>query len=92
MLTSFKNVKTRYIGVDGDTVYSGIFGYFIGNNKNATPNRANLPFLTVHTIANQNINNLKFVDVEDPEEVKKLLERIYPNDGIRKFNFLGGEQ
>ncbi|MBF4102274.1 hypothetical protein INT80_02310 [Gallibacterium anatis] len=40
----------------------------IGNNPNATPNRAELSILEAHSKANQNINNLKFVYDEDSTE------------------------
>ncbi|QQF85712.1 heme transporter CcmA [Histophilus somni] len=65
----------------------------IGNNPNATPNKANVSFLDTHTKANQNINNLKFVyrmnnEKENAkwEKVKDALKKVYPNSLIREFN------
>ncbi|TDQ58951.1 filamentous hemagglutinin [Mesocricetibacter intestinalis] len=85
----FNKVNTRYIGIEGDLVYSGIFGFLIGNNKNALPNNG-IGRLQAHTVANQNINNLKFVDKSEAvEEKSNVLNKVYGNHGIRKFNYLG---
>ncbi|MBB5151382.1 hypothetical protein [Histophilus somni] len=95
----FKSVKTQYHGVKGDFVYEGIpilrnLGLgMIGNNPNATPNKANLSFLDAHSEANQNINNLKFVYKSEENGTKTkewltiedMLKKTYP-EGIRKFN------
>jgi len=89
----FKYTNTRYIGVDGDKVYSGILGgHFIGNNKNAMPNNG-ISSLEAHSEANQNINNLKYVYDKNNSEQSKVMERTkellkltYPKDSIRKFN------
>ncbi|SCX75921.1 hypothetical protein [Basfia succiniciproducens] len=90
----FAGVTTRYIGVDGDRVYSGILGgYLIGNNRNATQVKG-LSFSKVHSEANYNINNLGFVfDLNKEESIKKeketkiILRTIYPDtDGNRRFN------
>lgn len=43
-------------------------------------------------IPNQNINNLRYIEV-DEEKIKNkenILKRIYPDNGVRKFNFLFG--
>ncbi|TFI32144.1 hypothetical protein E4M08_09655, partial [Histophilus somni] len=66
----------------------------IGNNPNATPNKANVSFLDAHSEANQNINNLKFVydsnnkkDKNFKENTEKILKSIHLDlDGVRKFN------
>ena len=57
----FKDVKTEYHGVEGDFVYSGIGGWFIGNNPNAKSASKKLSFSEKHSIGNYNINNLKYV-------------------------------
>ncbi|MFQ1015281.1 heme transporter CcmA [Avibacterium paragallinarum] len=65
----------------------------IGNNPNATPNRAKTSILEAHSEANQNINNLKFVyKVKDNGEknekwlnTEDILKNTYP-EGVRKFN------
>ena len=71
----FKDVKTEYHGVEGDFVYSGIGGLFIGNNPNAKSIKG-LSFGEAHSEANQNINNLKYVysekEREKMEKPKKL--------------------
>ena len=71
----FKDVKTEYHGVEGDFVYSGIGGLFIGNNQNAKSIKG-LSFGEAHSEANQNINNLKYVysekEREKMEKPKKL--------------------
>ncbi|RGE47181.1 hypothetical protein MHD_11260, partial [Mannheimia granulomatis] len=56
----FGGVNTKYHGVKGDFVYSGIGGLFIGNNPNAKQVKG-LSFGQAHSGANQNINNLKYV-------------------------------
>ncbi|KGQ71295.1 hypothetical protein A1D23_03260 [Chelonobacter oris] len=95
----FNSVRTKYLGVEGDTVYMGmpflrLLGIgMIGNNPNATPNKENISFLEAHSEANQNINNLPYVYTrdEDGERSKKwnetegILKKTYSN-GIRKFN------
>ncbi|WP_249961065.1 hypothetical protein [Histophilus somni] len=98
----FKNVKIEYHGVKGDFVYEGIpilrnLGLgMIGNNPNATPNKANVSFLDAHSEANQNINNLKFVydsnnkkDKNFKENTEKILKSIHPDlNGVRRFNII----
>ncbi|WP_410683511.1 two-partner secretion domain-containing protein [Avibacterium paragallinarum] len=97
----FKGVKTQYLGVERDVVYGGIpilrtLGLgMIGNNPNATPNRAKTSILEAHSEANQNINNLKFVyDKNNKESLKKwqntldILNKTH-KDGIREFNVVG---
>ncbi|POY45256.1 hypothetical protein C3007_01385 [Avibacterium gallinarum] len=97
----FKGVKTQYLGVERDVVYEGIpilrnLGLgMIGNNPNATPNRAKTSILEAHSEANQNINNLKFVyDKNNKESLKKwqntldILNKTH-KDGIREFNVVG---
>ncbi|ACA31901.1 hypothetical protein HSM_0272 [Histophilus somni 2336] len=99
----FKSVKTQYHGVKGDFVYEGTpvlrnLGLgMIGNNPNATPNKANVSFLDTHTKANQNINNLKFVYKSEENGTKTkewltiedMLKKTY-TEGIRKFNEING--
>ena len=85
----FKDVKTEYHGVEGDFVYSGIGGLFIGNNPNAKSIKG-LSFGEAHSEANQNINNLKYVysekEREKMEKTKEIINKIYPIDGKRYFN------
>ncbi|MBE2898936.1 hypothetical protein HPC37_09110 [Pasteurellaceae bacterium 20609_3] len=95
----FKRVKTKYIGVEGDTVYMGMpplrnLGIgMIGNNPDAVPNKANVSFLDAHTKANQNINNLKFVydlnnksDKDNKSYTENILIKTYPrSNGVRHF-------
>ena len=95
----FKCVKTEYHGVEGDFVYSGIGGWFIGNNPNpksiivGNPNEKTikrLGFGEAHSDANQNINNLKYVESkESANDKSKFLKSIYPQDGLRQFNEVG---
>lgn len=66
----FQSVKTEYLGVEGDKVYTGIGGAFIGNNPNAMKNKG-LSMLDAHTKAVQNIGNLKYVYNKNQEEQKK---------------------
>lgn len=90
----FRNVNTEYIGVDGDWVYKGIFGSFIGNNPNATPANK-LGFLKAHSDANQNINNLRFVedDITKINDKSNVLKNIYQKtNGERIFNYIGYEK
>lgn len=95
----FAGVTTRYIGVDGDRVYSGILGgYLIGNNKNAMPNNG-ISGLEAHSEANQNINNLKYVyDVRNEtqkiikENTENLIKMIYPNTLNRQFNTIDNKE
>ena len=42
-------------------IYSGIGGWFIGNNPNAKSASKKLSFSEKHSIGNYNINNLKYV-------------------------------
>ena len=83
----FKDVDTQYHGVKGDTVYSGVLGYFIGNNPNAKEVEG-LSFGKAHSDANQNINNLKYVenDNQSIENKSNFLKRIYFQGGERHFN------
>ena len=88
----FKDVKTEYHGVEGDFIYSGIGGWFIGNNPNAKPIEK-LSFGTAHSDANQNVHNLKFIyresnrkEKEKMEEIKEIINRVYPGKGERMFN------
>ena len=71
----------------GDTVYSGVLGYFIGNNPNAKEVEG-LSFGKAHSDANQNINNLKYVenDNQSIENKSNFLKRIYFQGGERHFN------
>ena len=64
----FKDVKTEYHGVEGDFVYSGIGGWFIGNNPNVKSASDKLNFLERHLIGNYNINNLKYIYNLDNKE------------------------
>lgn len=92
----FKEVDTQYHGVKGDTVYSGVLGYFIGNNPNATQVEG-LSFGKAHSDANQNINNLKYIyNDRDEKSYKKWNDtqkiiRDVTVDGIRKFNTVEGD-
>lgn len=90
----FGSVNTEYHGVKGDVVYSGIGGWFIGNNPNAKQ-VAGLPFGHAHSLANQNIKNIKYIET-DLKEIKKkeeLLKSFYPNtNGIRKFENVGDKK
>lgn len=88
----FGSVNTEYHGVKGDFVYSGIGGWFIGNNPNVKQVNG-LGFGHAHSQANQNINNLMYVyDKKDNKERKQwekaedTLNKVYPNSGIREFN------
>ncbi|WP_080567411.1 hypothetical protein [Haemophilus quentini] len=88
----FKDVKTEYHGVEGDFVYSGIGGWFIGNNPNAKSASKKLSFSEKHSVGNYNINNLKYIyNLDNKEERNKwnrevdLLNKIHFN-GIREFN------
>ncbi|EXI62127.1 hypothetical protein [Mannheimia granulomatis] len=65
----FGGVNTKYHGVKGDFVYSGIGSWFIGNNPNAKQVKG-LSFGQAHSEANQNIKNLKYIET-DLEEIKK---------------------
>ncbi|MDG2957030.1 hypothetical protein P7L95_09775 [Bisgaard Taxon 10/6] len=88
----FKDTNTRYIGVDGDKVYSGILGgHFIGNNKNAVPNNG-ISGLEAHSEANQNINNLKFVDDKETIKYKSNILNKTHNNGVRQYNVIGEKQ
>ncbi|WP_144064294.1 hypothetical protein [Haemophilus quentini] len=66
----FKEVNTKSHGVEGDFVYSGIGGLFIGNNPNAKSIKG-LSFGEAHSEANQNINNLKYVYRKEDEKEKR---------------------
>ena len=87
-------MKTEYHGVDGDFVYSGIGGWFIGNNPNAKPASNKLNFSERHSIGNYNINNLKYVyDSSDEKElrnkikIENTLKNIHSSsNGERIFN------
>ena len=90
----FKDVKTEYHGVEGDFVYSGIGGWFIGNNPNAKSASKKLSFSEKHSIGNYNINNLKYVyDSSDEKElrnkikIENTLKNIHSSsNGERIFN------
>ena len=92
----FKEVDTQYHGVKGDTVYSGVLGYFIGNNPNAKEVEG-LSFGEAHSDANQNINNLKYIYNLDKnnkkekawENTEKTLRKI-STSGERYFNKVNG--
>ena len=92
----FKDVDTQYHGVKGDTVYSGVLGYFIGNNPNAKEVEG-LSFGEAHSDANQNINNLKYIYNLDKnnkkekawENTEKTLRKI-STSGERYFNKVNG--
>ncbi|WP_407706949.1 hypothetical protein [Actinobacillus porcinus] len=88
----FKDVDTQYHGVKGDTVYSGVLGYFIGNNPNAKEVEG-LSFGEAHSDANQNINNLKYIYISSNKEgneklnkTRNILNKVYPNNNSREFN------
>ncbi|HHF7318977.1 hypothetical protein [Haemophilus influenzae] len=68
-------------GVEGDTVYSGLFGgYFICSDR--------LNFSERHSIGNYNINNLKYIYKTDENGMKD--EGWYKSDDIlRKLHFHG---
>ncbi|MBE2897082.1 hypothetical protein HPC38_09385 [Pasteurellaceae bacterium HPA106] len=96
----FKRVRTKYIGVEGDAVYSGMpflrtLGIgMIGNNPNAVPNKAQISILEAHSEANQNINNLNFIyDKNNKDSAGEwrntldILNKIHQN-GIRSFNVI----
>lgn len=94
----FQSVKTEYLGVEGDKVYTGIGGAFIGNNPNAMKNKG-LSMLDAHTKAVQNIGNLKYVyrmeiekELEKWRKTEKVLNAIYSNQGIRIFNTVGKDK
>ncbi|XTV75910.1 hemagglutinin repeat-containing protein [Bibersteinia trehalosi] len=94
----FSGVNTEYHGAKGDFVYSGIGGWFIGNNPNARQVEG-LGFGQAHSQANQNINNLKYVykidnqeDERKREQARDTLNKIYPNGGIREFNKVNEEK
>lgn len=74
----FKDVKTEYHGVEGDFVYSGIGGWFIGNNPNAKSIKR-LSFGEAHSKANQNINNLKYVYRKEDEKEREKMEKNQRN-------------
>lgn len=94
----FSGVNTEYHGAKGDFVYSGIGGWFIGNNPNARQ-VGGLSFGQAHSEANQNINNLKYVykfekDGSKEEKWKKtnvVIQKIYPADINRRFNTINQE-
>lgn len=94
----FNGVNTEYHGTKGDFVYSGIGGWFIGNNPNARQ-VGGLSFGQAHSEANQNINNLKYVYKLEENgnkekkwtDVYEMLKNTYPN-GVRKFNKLSEEE
>ncbi len=76
----------------GDTVYSGVLGYFIGNNPNAKEVEG-LSFGEAHSDANQNINNLKYIYISSNKEgneklnkTRNILNKVYPNNNSREFN------
>lgn len=56
---------------------------------------AGLPFGHAHSLANQNIKNIKYIET-DLKEIKKkeeLLKSFYPNtNGIRKFENVGDKK
>ena len=84
----FKDVKTEYHGVEGDFVYSGIGGWFIGNNPNAKSASKKLSFSEKHSVGNYNINNLKYIYKTDENGMKD--EGWYKSDDIlRKLHFHG---
>ena len=73
-------------------IYSGIGGWFIGNNPNAKSASKKLSFSEKHSVGNYNINNLKYIyNLDNKEERNKwnrqvdLLNKIHFN-GIREFN------
>ncbi|WP_427835145.1 hemagglutinin repeat-containing protein [Actinobacillus pleuropneumoniae] len=87
----FKGVNTEYHGVKGDFVYSGLGGLFIGNNPNAKQVEE-LDFRISHSVANQNIRNIKYIDTDFDriKEKEDFLKFIYPyRNGIRQFEYLG---
>lgn len=90
----FGKVNTEYHGVKGDVVYSGFGGLFIGNNPNARQ-VGGLSFGQAHSLANQNIKNIKYIET-DLEEINKkgeLLKSFYPNaNGIRIFENIGDKK
>lgn len=74
-------------GVEGDTVYSGLFGgYFICSDR--------LNFSERHSIGNYNINNLKYVydssnekELRNRIKIENTLKSIHSNsNGERIFN------
>ncbi|WP_439328289.1 hemagglutinin repeat-containing protein [Lonepinella sp. BR2357] len=97
----YKNTTTHYLGTEGDSIYQGIGGYFIGNNKNATPvpKGLDLSFGERHSESNQNINNLKYVYrinneqlLMQKEKTIYILNNIHKNNGIRIFNKVGDHE
>ncbi|WP_406812371.1 hypothetical protein [Histophilus somni] len=94
----FGSVNTEYHGAKGDFVYSGIGGWFIGNNPNARQVEG-LGFGQAHSQANQNINNLKYVykfkengDKEKKwEKTEEVIQKVYPVDSNRKLNTINQE-
>ncbi|PHI41177.1 hypothetical protein CBG46_00155 [Actinobacillus succinogenes] len=66
-------------------------GHFIGNNKNATQVKG-LSFSKAHSDANQNINNLKFVDDKETIKYKLNILNKTHNNGVRQYNVVGEGQ
>ena len=53
-------------------IYSGIGGWFIGNNPNAKSASKKLSFSEKHSVGDYNINNLKyFYNLDNKEERNK---------------------
>ena len=53
-------------------IYSGIGGWFIGNNPNAKSASKKLSFSEKHSVGNYNINNLKYIyNLDNKEERNK---------------------
>ncbi|EFM86519.1 Large exoprotein involved in heme utilization or adhesion [Actinobacillus pleuropneumoniae serovar 2 str. S1536] len=66
-------------------------GLFIGNNPNAKQVEE-LDFRISHSVANQNIRNIKYIDTDFDriKEKEDFLKFIYPyRNGIRQFEYLG---
>lgn len=95
----FKDVQTKYIGVDNDAVYRGLpflrsigFG-LIGNNDK--PIKGNgIGMEVAHSQANQNVYNLNLAHgndkkgTEEKNKARNVLDQVYPHNREGIFNII----